>query len=247
MKLKSLALNITTVGGVLIIWWAISVLGLVAPIFLPSPAATFSELVYFLVSGKFFLALGASFARIMAATIAAAAVGILIGVAMGISQTVEDLLSPITQPLRYLPITALVPLLILWFGIGETMRVAFLFFGIVFYFIPLVQNALRSVPEEYIDVARGFGAHRFAIIRRVYLPHALPQIIHGLIVINGIGWTYVVLAEIINAPNGLGYLIHIAGRLQRTDEVFAGIILIAAIAILSDRALHRVRNAYFFW
>ena len=149
--------------------------------------------------------------------------------------------------MRYLPITAVIPLLVLWLGIGETMKITFLFFGIVFYFIPLVSNAVRSTPREYLDVAKSFGAKFEILIKRVYWPNALPQIFDGLIVINGIGWTYVILAEIINARDGLGYLISIAGRLQRSDEVFAGLILIAAVAIGSDHILRYIRQKYFFW
>jgi NitT/TauT family transport system permease protein len=127
------------------------------------------------------------------------------------------------------------------------MKITFLFIGIVFYFIPLVANAVQGVPTEFLDVAKMLGAKKIDVIRRVYIPHALPQIFDGLIVINGIGWTYVILAEIINSRGGLGYLVSIAGRLQRTDEVFAGLLLIMFIAIASDRLLHYMRRRYFFW
>ena len=198
-------------------------------------------------SGVFARALIVSFSRITIATILAAIAGSILGVVMGISRTAEQVLSPITQPLRYLPITALLPLLILWLGIGESMKITFLFIGIVFYFIPLVRNAIRSVPEEFIDVAKGFGTSKWKIVREVYWPYALPKIFDGLIVVNGIGWTYVILAEIVNAQDGLGYLVYIAGRLQRSDEVFASLILIGAVAIASDRILHYIRARYFFW
>jgi NitT/TauT family transport system permease protein len=127
------------------------------------------------------------------------------------------------------------------------MKILFLFIGIVFYFIPLVANAIRTAPLEYIDVARGLGATEGQIMKKVYWPHALPQIFDGLIVVNGIGWTYVILAEIVNARDGLGYMINIAGRLQKSDEVFAGLLLIALVAIASDKFLHFIKKRYFFW
>jgi ABC-type nitrate/sulfonate/bicarbonate transport system permease component len=242
-----LSLGALSVGVVLLLWYISTAGGNIRPIFLPTPAATGKALWDLLVSGLFFKALLASLGRILVATAIAVVIGGLIGIAMGVSKRIDALLSPITQPLRYLPITALIPLLVLWFGIGETMKIIFLFFGVVFYFIPLVRNAVRTTPQEYIDVARSFGASRMTIVRKVYWPHALPQMFDGLIVINGIGWTYVILAEIINARNGLGYLINIAGRLQRSDEVFAGLFLVAMVAIVSDRILHAVRERFFFW
>lgn len=247
LSIRLILIGLLTIFLLLLVWHIITTLGLIRPIFLPTPLDTFQSLWELLMSGRFFRALLVSFGRIAFATLLAAIFGIFVGVLMGISKKAEAALSPITQPLRYLPITALIPLLVLWFGIGEPMKIAFLFVGIAFYFIPLVRNAIRSVPEEYIEAARSFGTRWITIARHVYWPHALPQIFDGLIVINGIGWTYVVLAEIINAREGLGYLISIAGRLQRSDEVFAGLILIAAVAILSDRILHFIREKYFFW
>lgn len=239
--------SLGTIAFVLFVWWMVTRAGLVRPLFLPSPHETFSALFDLLSSGRFAKALLVSFARIAGATFLAVVAGGAVGALMGTSKTADHLLSPITQPLRYIPVTALVPLLLLWFGIGEVMKITFLFIGIVFYFIPLVRNAVRSVPQEYVDVARTFSARWWFIVKRVYWPHALPQIFDGLIVINGIGWTYVILAEIVNAKDGLGYLIYIAGRLQRSDEVFAGLVLVALVAIASDRILHRIRTTFFFW
>jgi ABC-type nitrate/sulfonate/bicarbonate transport system permease component len=246
-RIKPWVLNLASIFAVLLLWQGVSALGLVRPIFLPSLSSTLQALWQLLSSGRFFIALGSSFYRIVIATALALVVGSAIGVVMGASKTAENLLSPLTQTLRYLPITALIPLLIVWFGIGNEMKIIFLFLGIVCYFIPLVNNAIRTVPQEYIDVARAFGAKPWAIIRKVYWPHALPQIFNGLIVVNAIGWNYVILAEIINSRNGLGYLINLAGRLQRSNEVFAGLILIAAVAISSDQILRAIQRKKLFW
>ena len=236
-----------SVGFILLVWYIVTAGGHIKSIFLPSPFATATALWELIASGIFFRALLISFARIAVATTIAIVVGGVIGLWMGVSKTAESVWNPIIQPLRYLPITALIPLLVLWFGIGEAMKIIFLVFGIVFYFIPLVKNAICETPQEYKNVARSFGADKKTIIRSVYLPYALPQIFDGLIVVNGIGWTYVVLAEIINAREGLGYIINIAGRLQKSDEVFAGLILIALVAIGSDRILRWIRKKYYFW
>jgi len=240
--------SLASITLIFLIWYAITTTGYIRPIFLPSPASTMEALWELLISGVFLKALLISFMRIAVATIFAVVLGVILGFSMGLSKKIESFFRPITEPLRYLPITAILPLLILWFGIGETMKVIFLFLGIVFYFIPFVSNTVRSTPHIYLDVAKSFGAKKLGIlIKRVYWPHALPKIFDVLIVINGIGWTYVILAEIINARDGLGYLINIAGRLQKSDEVFAGLILIAVVAIGSDHILRHIRNKYFFW
>lgn len=240
-------LGFVTIAALLLSWYLLTATGFVKPIFLPSPVATAQALWDLVISGRFLYALLISFLRIISATLAAVILGSVTGILMGISEKAERLLNPITQPLRYLPITAMIPLLVLWLGIGEAMKITFLLVGIVFYFIPLVRNAIRRTPEEYLYVAKAFGASPWKIIKRVYLPHALPQIFNGVIVVNAIGWNYVILAEIINGQNGLGYLILIAGRLQKSAEVFAGLMLIALIAIISDRLLHIARDRYFFW
>lgn len=242
-----LARSLCTIASVIVLWQIVASLRLVSGIFLPSPGATFAALRDLVVSGKFFSALLISVGRVTFATALSIFFGTAIGVLMGFSRTAESFLLPLTQPLRYLPITAIIPLLVLWLGIGQLMKVMFLFLGITFYFIPLVQNAIRNVPAEYIDVARSFGASQWEIIRHVYCPHALPQIYDGLVVINGLGWNYVILAEIVNAQNGLGYLIYIAGRLARSDMVFAGLLLIAAVAIGSEVLLRAVRKRFLFW
>lgn len=240
-------LSLLSILLLLLGWLLLTTNDFIKPIFLPSPFDTAKALWSFLISGEFAKALVVSFVRIGVASVLAVIIGGAVGLLMGVSRKAEALLNPLTQPLRYLPITAIIPILLLWFGIGETMKVAFLFLGIAFYFIPLVKDAVRTTPQELIDVAKSYGAKGWPLVHQVFLPHAMPRIMDGLIVINGIGWTYVILAEIINARNGLGYLINIAGRLQRSDKVFAGLILISAVAIISDHILRYIRDKKFFW
>lgn len=239
-----------TLGGLIIViglWSVLSYSNIVSKIFLPTPIQVARSLGHFLASGKFFIALGYSFTRILVATLLAALVGVPIGIITGYSFKIRKTMMVLLEPMRYLPITAVLPLLILWLGIGELMKVMFLFFGIVFYLVPLVTNAVDQVRKEYLLVSKDLGLTAWETIRNVIWPAALPQIWDSIIVVNGIGWTYVVLAEIINAKNGLGYLINIAGRLQRSADVFAGLILITLVALLSDRVLRFIRNKYFFW
>ncbi len=127
------------------------------------------------------------------------------------------------------------------------MKIIFLFIGVIFYLIPLIANAVHNIKKEYILVANDLGLSARETVQRVVWPAVLPHIWDSIIVVNGIGWTYVVLAEMINAKEGLGYLISISGRLQRSPDVFAGLLFITIVALISDRLLRFVRNKYFSW
>lgn len=243
----SLLVSTTGIASLIAIWAFLSYGGFIAPLFLPTPAAVFAALYDLIRTRDLTVALAASFSRILTAMGLTVVVGIPVGVLMGSFPIIDSFLEPFAQPMRYVPITALLPLFILWFGIGTDMKVAFLFAGTVFYLIPLVRNAIRDVRSEYIETALDIGLSPPEIIWKVLWPGALPQVWGGLVVCNAISWTYVILAEIINPESGLGYLISIAGRLQRTDQVFAGVIVIALVALVSDRLLTLIGRKYFFW
>lgn len=236
-------------GGVIFLslWSVITYTGMVNSIFLPSPTSVAESAIRFIVNGKFFESLFSSLTRVISATFFAAVIGVPFGIFIGFSYRFEKLTLILVEPMRYLPITALLPLMILWFGIGETMKVMFLFFGIVFYLIPLIANSVRNIKIEYRLVASDLGLSPWETVRHVIWPAALPQIWESIIIVNGIGWTYVVLAEIINAKSGLGYLINISGRLQRSADVFAGLFFITLVALSTDRLLRFIQKRYFNW
>ena len=235
------------IAVLILIWYILSYGGVITPLFLPTPTDVVSSLLDLTIRGELIPALATSFFRIWLAMLLTIVVGFVIGVLMGSIAGFDYFFEPFTQPMRYIPLTALLPLFILWFGIGTNMKVAFLFTGTVFYFIPLVRNAIRNVREEYVEVARDIGLSQWEITWKVLVWDALPQIWAGLIVCNGIGWTYVVLAELINPDRGVGYMISIAGRLQRTDEVLAYVLAIALVALISDRALTALGKKLFAW
>lgn len=243
-SLLIVSLGVVCVGA---LWSGLTYTGIVSPLFLPNPTQVGVAMIQMVVSGKFFTALLYSFGRIFSATVLAALVGIPLGILVGFSKVFERFTFIVFEPMRYVPISALLPLMILWFGIGETMKVMFLFIGIIFYLIPLIANAVHNIKKEYILVAEDLGLSGMETVRRIVWPAILPHIWESIIIINGIGWTYVVLAEMINARNGLGYLISISGRLQRSADVFAALLFITLVAIISDRILRFIKNKYFPW
>jgi ABC-type nitrate/sulfonate/bicarbonate transport system permease component len=243
----SSSLNLIAVLGFLTIWTIVSRSHLVNPLFLPSPLSVVLAIYHLTVSGEMLSAVAVTLSRIAKALLLTIGIGLPLGVLIGSFPGIESLFEPFLRPMRYMPITALLPLFILWLGIGATMKIAFLFTGAVVYLIPLTQNAIHDVRREYMEIGRDLGFSWWETIIKIQLPGAWPQIWSGIVVCNAISWTYVVLAEIINPENGLGYLINIAGRLQKTDQVFASLVFIAVIAIGSDRVLTFIGKRYFNW
>ncbi len=166
---------------------------------------------------------------------------------MGTFPPIEAFFAPVLDPLRFLPISALVPLTIVWFGIEETQKIIFLFLGTVVYLLPLVVEAVEEVDEVYLQTATTLGATKGQIVRHVLIPGSLPALGEALRVMNGIGWTYVILAEVINARYGLGALITVAGKRSHVDQIFALVIVILVIGVVTDQVIRLVNKALFTW
>ena len=234
----------------LLVCWCVLTLGqppLVGELFLPSPVRVVQVTLRMILDGTLFDAVAASAVRIALAFAAAALVALPLGVLMGAFEPVERFLDPILAPLRYMPISAFIPLLILWFGIDEGEKIAFLFLGVFVYLLPVVITAVRAVPEELLQTALTLGATRAQVIRTVIIPAALPDIFDSFRVMNAISWTYVILAEFVNARRGLGYLIALAGNHLKTAEVFSGILVIGLIGLATDALIRLVNSLLFPW
>ena len=159
---------------------------------------------------------------------------------MGAFEPINRIFEPIMAPLRYMPISAFIPLLILWFGIYESQKIAFLFLGVFVYLLPVVVTAIRAVPEELVQTALTLGASRWQVVRTVLLPAALPEIFDSFRVMNAISWTYVILAEAVNPEHGLGYMVELARTHQKASWSFAGLLVIGGIGLLTDCAHPRL-------
>jgi NitT/TauT family transport system permease protein len=146
-----------------------------------------------------------------------------------------------------MPIVAFIPLLIVWFGIDEAEKVAFLFLGTFVYLVPVIVAAIRAVPDEYVDTAYTLGASRWQVIRTVLIPAALPEIFDSFRVMNAVSWTYVVLAESVNPGTSLGYLIHLSYTHSRPDWSFAGLFVIGGVGLLTDGLIRGVNAILFRW
>lgn len=244
---RQFSLSLLSVGLLLLLWWAITALGLVAPLFLPPPQVVLQKLILIASPQGFMDAtlwqhLGASLARMLVALFFAALIGIPVGIAMGLSPAIRGLLDPLIELYRPVPPLAYLPLMVIWFGIGETSKILLIYLAI---FAPVTLSTLagmKNAQQVRIRAAQALGASRWQLLRHVILPGALPEILTGLRIGLGVGWSTLVAAELIAATRGLGFMVQSAGEFLATDVVLAGIAVIALIAFsleLGLRALQR--------
>ena len=244
---RQITLSAGTLLVLLAIWWAVAAQQWVSPLFLPPPSQVLTKLVSIAGPQGFMDAtlwqhLAASLGRILVALLAAVIVGIPVGIAMGLSPTVRGILDPLIELYRPVPPLAYLPLMVIWFGIGETSKILLIYLAI---FAPVAMSALaggKSAQQVRIRAAQSLGASRAQVLWFVILPGALPEILTGLRIGLGVGWSTLVAAELIAATRGLGFMVQSAGEFLATDVVLAGIAVIAVIAFsleLGLRALQR--------
>jgi NitT/TauT family transport system permease protein len=194
-----------------------------------------------------FAAIATSVKRILIAFALSVAVAVPLGVAMGSFDTINRFVDPVMAPLRYLPITALIPLLILWFGIDESEKIIFLFLGTFVFLLPVVVDAIQAVPDELVQTSFTLGASKWQAIRTVLVPAAMPQIFDSFRVMNAIAWTYIILAEIVNPRNGIGYILQLAEQHTKPAWSFAGILVVGVIGLATDLIIRGLNHLLFNW
>ncbi|MDD5200997.1 MAG: ABC transporter permease [Terrimicrobiaceae bacterium] len=197
--------------------------------------------------GTLWLDVKSSFLRVTVAFLLAAALGIPAGILMGSFRIFESLLQPLTEFIRYVPVPALVPVLMLFFGIGETSKVMLIFAGTFFQLALMVAGEIRRVPIDLLQVCATLGGTRLEAIRRVLLPAALPGIFDTLRICNGWAWTWVIVAEIVAADSGLGFRIVKYQRFLQTDKIFLYLIVLGLIGLLLDYFFRQVNRTFFHW
>jgi NitT/TauT family transport system permease protein len=228
-------------------WCALTYGRFAPPDFLPSPTEVVRGTLQLFLQYDLWGSILVSSRRIFLAFALASAVALPLGVLMGAFEPVNRFFEPIVSPLRYMPISAFIPLLILWFGIFEKQKIAFLFLGVFVYLLPVVVTAIRMVPEELVQTSLTLGASRWQVIRTVLLPSALPEIFDSFRVMNAISWTYVILAEAVNPEHGLGYMVELARTHQKASWSFAGLLVIGGIGLLTDSMIRLLSRVLFRW
>lgn len=246
-----LVISAVSIAVVVSLWAIVTSVGLFPPLFLPSPETVVTEMYSLLVTpyGGYGLIhnIAMSLLRVMAGFLLAVATGVPLGLLMGRSLVVEAAINPFMQLYRPVPPLAYIPLLIVWFGIGELPKILLIYLGTVPIIVMDTLSGVRNVKEVFVRVAASLGASRWQIMRYVLIPAALPSIFTGLRIGIGIAWTCLVAAEMIAATSGLGWMILNASRYLRTDIIFVGILSIGVIGLLNDWGLRIVERWLVPW
>lgn len=212
---------------------------------LPPPSEVLKTLRWLFAEQDYLVDVKQSLNRTLLSFALAVAVALPLGLLMGAFPLIEAIFNPIVSAFRYLPAPSFIPLLLAWFGTGDEQKIALLFIGVVWFLISLLMDDAKRVPLEFIDAARTMGASRPMVLLTVIVPCALPYFIDTCRQMLAVGWTYLVIAEIVAATDGIGAVMMRARRLVRMDIIMAGILTIGFLGLLSDAALRGLRWVIF--
>jgi taurine transport system permease protein len=250
-KISSRVVSAITIALMLLLWAISAELKLVSATFLPSPEAVAIKLVTVATTGyvdaTLLQHLAASLGRVFAALVFAILVGIPMGLAIGLSTVGRGIFDPLLEFLRPIPPLAYLPLIVIWFGIGEPAKILVITIAMVAPIALSTASGVRGVQQDRVNAARSFGASRIEVIRHVVVPSALPSIITGLRIALGAGWTTLVAAELVAATRGLGFMIQSAAQFLVTDVVIMGIFVIAIVAFMLEFAIRKLERVLVPW
>ena len=247
----TLWLSLLSIAGLLFVWWMFTAMGWVKPLFLPSPQAVFGKFINVWQNGftntPFLEHVGISAARVFGAFVLACLIGIPLGIGMGMSPFIRGIFDPPLEFYRPIPPLAYLPLMIIWFGIGETSKVLLIFLSVLAPVALGARSGVKSAAIEQIHAAYSFGASRWQVMTQVILPSALPEILTAMRIGIGFGWTTLVAAEMVAATKGLGYMVLTASQFLQTSTVIMGIIVIAIIAYSFDMLMRVIERRVVPW
>lgn len=248
---NSVTISVVTIVALLLLWALVTNLGLIKPLFLPTPQAVWQQFHEYLTGTAndkpLWQHFVASILRVAIAFWAAFLTAVPIGIAMGMSRWARGIFDPPIEFYRPLPPLAYLPLIIIWFGIDELPKVLLIYLAC---FAPLAlaaRSGMKSAAQEQINAAYSMGASYGQVIRHVILPAALPEILIGMRIAIGFGWTTLVAAEMVAANVGLGQMVLNASNFLRTDIVIMGIIVIGVVAYLFDLFMRWVETKLVPW
>jgi taurine transport system permease protein len=243
--------SVATCVAMILLWWIAAWLEVAPAMFLPSPLAVAAKFVAVWRDGFQDATLSqhlfASLGRVVAALAGAIVFGVILGFAMNLSETARGIVEPLLEFYRPIPPLAYLPLVIIWFGIGEFAKILVIFLGILPSVLIATNDGLKSISRDMVNAARSLGASRLQVVLLVLLPYALPSILTGTRIGLGTGWATLVAAELVAATQGLGFMIKGAADFLVTDVVILGILVIAAAAIVMELGLRLVQRTLAPW
>ena len=231
----------------LVLWVVLSAYGGLDPVFLPAPLQVLTKSWTWLTETGLLDDMGISIYRVVTGFLISAVIALPLGLFIGSYRAVQALLEPLTDFIRYMPAVAFIPLVMLWVGIGEASKISIIFIGTFFQMVLMVAEDVRRVPAAQVEAAQTMGANRAELIEKVIFPSAKPALMDTMRITMGWAWTYLVVAELVAANSGLGYAILRAQRFLQTDTIFAGIIVIGLIGLVTDQLFRLAHRRAFPW
>ena len=213
--------------------------------FLPSPRHVLGALWTLLAEKDFIFDIAKSCYRIFVSFFIACLVAAPVGIAMGCFTRLRALFNPSISAFRYLPAASFIPLLLVWFGPTDTQKMALLVLGVIFFLVALILENTRTVQQELVEAALTMGATRRRVVMDVVVPAVAPAVVASMRNMIAVGWTYLVIAEIVAASDGIGAVMMRAGRFLKVDIIMAGILTIGLLGVLTD-LIFRLASRYAF-
>jgi NitT/TauT family transport system permease protein len=246
-KLLHYLLGAAVILSFLLLWEAIGSFELVNPLFTSAPSRVVKAGILLIKDGTLLAHLTVSAKEFVLGFGVAVILGVPIGISLGWFKSFSAAFGPMISAFYATPRVALMPLFIIWFGLGLTSKIIVVLLSAIFPLIVNLQTGMTTIDPDLIKVAKSYGASRWQIFRSIALPASLPFMITGLRLAAGRGLLGVIVAEVFGGSQGIGYLIQYAGATFQTDKVFVGVAVVATAGIILDRGLHRAGRYFDRW
>lgn len=231
----------------LLVWEVAGRVGLIESYLLPTPTRIVKEISDMATAGTLFGHLGSTISRVVIGFSIGTVTAVVIGTAVGYYYVAEKIMDPLIQAFRSIPALAWVPLFILWMGIGESSKITLIAVGVFFPVYLNIVAGIRGVDRKLIEVGKIYGFTVSETLRKIILPAALPSFLTGIRSGVGLGWMFVVAAEIMGASKGLGYLLIVGQNTYSPEVIIASIVLFAIIGKITDSLLKKLEGKLLFW
>ncbi len=249
-KAKGLNENIINVFIVIaiVVLWIVGSKVVNNSLFLPTPKETIDAIKTLFETGAFWKHLGYTFLRVTIAILITGVISVPVGMAIAWYKPINKIFNPVIKALRYIPVTAFSPIMVLLLGIDEEMKISFLVIATMFSFLPtVIQTCADESNERLKETAYTMGFSYTRTILHVLIPYITPSLLKSFVTLYGVGWTFVIIAETTNTQYGLGHLMYIGSARGRTDTVFAAILIIVVVSFIFDKVANFIIEKNFAW
>jgi sulfonate transport system permease protein len=230
-----------------LIWVVGSSTGLIDGRILPAPWTLVHTAIALIADGRLPADLAVSAVRVLQGVVYGTILGVVVALVSGLTLTGGYLFDSLIQMKRAIPILALIPLLILWFGIGETLKVSVIGLSVFLQIYVHTHNALRTIDLKHVELAQSLRLNRYDFLRHVVLPGALPGFLLGLRFAVAAAWLALVVVEQVNATSGIGYMIMLARNYAQTDIILVGLVVYALLGLASDASIRLLERGLLTW